>query len=384
MERIVFAQLSSIIEMNLLTRMMSMFASRGLKIGSITVTGGGQYSGTPAISFSGGGGTGGTATASVLLANVTGSVTSISGSQPSGWYSPTTSTPTVSFSGGGGSGATATANLSSGRVIWVTGNARTTLTSGVFTFSGGGGSGASATFIAYQPTVARMTYSAGYTITNGGSGYTSPPTVVYTDGFGQSITFPTASVTISGGQVTGITHLTNGEIVTDPNTDFGWYPSRPNITLSGGGGSGATAYISSMNLVSAIDYWCRHQNGSFSVNSNGDGYTSAPSVSVQGLVAGTSTLGSLIAKKVLSITLTNGGSGYSSSPSVTVSGGEVTPGYDTPSHAWTSSGSWYTYYYVNSISVTNSGSGYTSAPTVVISGGGVTSNATAIANMIPE
>ena len=71
---------------------------------SATVTSGGTgYTSAPTVSFSGGGGTGATATA--VLTGTT--VTSIVITNPGN--SNYTSTPTISFSGGGGSGAAATA-----------------------------------------------------------------------------------------------------------------------------------------------------------------------------------------------------------------------------------------------------------------------------------
>jgi FtsP/CotA-like multicopper oxidase with cupredoxin domain len=71
---------------------------------------------------------------------------------------------------------------------------------------------------------------ASITVTNGGSGYTTPPTVTISTPFTGFVT-AAATATISGGAVTGIT-------VTTPGSG---YLSLPAVTLSGGGGSGATA-----------------------------------------------------------------------------------------------------------------------------------------------
>jgi FtsP/CotA-like multicopper oxidase with cupredoxin domain len=65
------------------------------------------------------------------------------------------------------------------------------------------------------------------TVTNGGTGYTSVPTVTVT-GVG---TGAIAKATISGGVVTGITMVTVGS----------GYTSVPTVTISRGGGTGATA-----------------------------------------------------------------------------------------------------------------------------------------------
>lgn len=83
---------------------------------------------------------------------------------------------------------------------------------------------------------------AGITITNAGSGYTSAPTVTITGGGG---TGATAEATISGaGVVTAITVTSSGS----------GYTSTPTVTITGGGGSGATAtagpvVLQSVNLA---------------------------------------------------------------------------------------------------------------------------------------
>lgn len=69
------------------------------------------------------------------------------------------------------------------------------------------------------------------TIGNGGSGYTSAPTITLTGGGG---TGATAEATVSGGVVTKIT-------VTNPGSG---YTTAPTVALAGGGGTGATATAS--------------------------------------------------------------------------------------------------------------------------------------------
>lgn len=73
------------------------------------------------------------------------------------------------------------------------------------------------------------------TITNGGSGYTSEPTVTITGGGAGA----SASATVSNGVVTEITLDRDEAGVTF--YQHGNYTSAPTITISGGGGSGATA-----------------------------------------------------------------------------------------------------------------------------------------------
>ena len=65
-------------------------------------------------------------------------------------------------------------------------------------------------------------------VTNGGSGFTSPPTVTFTGGGG---TGATGTAIISHGKVIGVT-------ITDPGTG---YITAPTISFSGGGGKGAAA-----------------------------------------------------------------------------------------------------------------------------------------------
>ena len=66
------------------------------------------------------------------------------------------------------------------------------------------------------------------TITNGGSGYTSAPTVSFSGGGGSGAS---ATATVSGGKVTAIT-ITGGGL---------GFTSNPTVSISGGGGSNATA-----------------------------------------------------------------------------------------------------------------------------------------------
>jgi hypothetical protein len=79
---------------------------------------------------------------------------------------------------------------------------------------------------------------AGVTIANPGSGYSSPPTVVFTGGGSGA----TATATISGTQVTAIT-------ITNPG--FG-YTSAPTVTFTGGSGFGAAAIATVAGTLSVL------------------------------------------------------------------------------------------------------------------------------------
>ena len=99
--------------------------------------------------------------------------------------------PTVSFSGGGGSGVTATSGISGGVgsfTITAGGSGYTSYPTVALT--GGGGSGASATAV-----VTGAINSV--TLTSGGTGYTSPPTVSF--GGGGSGATATATLSFGGG-----------------------------------------------------------------------------------------------------------------------------------------------------------------------------------------
>jgi len=71
-------------------------------------------------------------------------------------------------------------------------------------------------------------------VTNGGSGYTSAPTVT----FGGGVTGATATAAVLGGKVVSIT-------VNNPGANF---KSGATVTLTGGGGSGATAAVNELGF----------------------------------------------------------------------------------------------------------------------------------------
>jgi hypothetical protein len=140
-------------------------------VSAVTVTSGGTgYTSAPTVSFTGGGGTGATATATIAGGVVTGvNITNIG----SGY----TSAPTVAFSGGGGTGAAATATVPSGPAGTVSTIAVTNGGAGYtnppnVSVSGGGGSGATA--IAQISPAGVVT---AITVNNGGTAFTTTPTI---------------------------------------------------------------------------------------------------------------------------------------------------------------------------------------------------------------
>jgi hypothetical protein len=93
-------------------------------------------------------------------------------------------------------------------------------------------------------------YVSSVTITNGGSGYTTAPTVSFSLNaspiYAGSISHASGTATISGGAVTGVTI-----------TDAGYYNSPPTISFSGGGGTGAaaTAVITQRPLPEGLEIY---------------------------------------------------------------------------------------------------------------------------------
>ena len=157
---------------------------------ALAVTNGGSgYTSAPSVNFSGGGGSGGAATAQIS------GVTAVNLAAPNFGGSGYTSAPVVSFTSATGTGATAVA----------------TVTGGVVT---------------------------GITVTNGGSGYATAPTVNITGG--SPTLAATATATRLLGSVTGLTLTNQGS----------GYSSAPTVSFSGGGGgSNAAATATAMTLA---------------------------------------------------------------------------------------------------------------------------------------
>ena len=213
---------------------------------SVTVNnqGGGYGKTNPTITFSAPeapGGVQATGTANMTGTSPNRKISSISvGQAGSGYLSP----PAITITGGTGSGAILTAVLGTpvNKVTSITVtdggsgySANPTVTLG----NTGGGSGA--TFTANRVATNWIT---GITLTNGGSGYTNIPTVTLGGtgtGSGAAFTVATANTNI----VTGIS-------ITDPGSG---YTSAPTVTLnSTGGGSGAAFTVSTgtTNVISGI------------------------------------------------------------------------------------------------------------------------------------
>ncbi|PYS42471.1 MAG: hypothetical protein DMG14_03850 [Acidobacteria bacterium] len=224
-----------------------------------------------------------------------------------------TSEPAVLFSGGGGSGTAATASLASGStsciVAWsVTGTCSAhkseTLTSVGLT--GGGGSGFSGT-LKFDSTGKLVT---GYpTVQTSGTGYASDPT-------GMSGFTGCGSLTLS---------VTRGRRIASPQTITPYlvgsgYTSAPTVSFATGSGDSLPAGTATLGTESVNARKVRQ----IIMDNGGSGYMSVPGVIISGGggtgAAAIATLASSV-YKVSSITIDNRGSGYTTDPNVMIGGG---------------------------------------------------------------
>jgi autotransporter-associated beta strand protein len=136
----------------------------------------------------------------------------------------------------------------------------------------------------------------GAVVTSPGAGYSSPPLVTVTGGGGIGAT---AIATIAGGQVTGIVFTSLGT----------GYTSAPTITLTGGGFTTPAVVNGAINGLANID-----------VTNGGSGYLVPPTVTISGGGGtGATAVATILNGVVTGITLTNAGSGFTSMPTVTLS-----------------------------------------------------------------
>jgi hypothetical protein len=242
-------------------------------------------------------------------------------------------------------------------------------------------------------------------LTNGGSNYTSAPTVTITGGSGYGATAtatigtpaviavnvisggsqygPAPTVVFAGGGGTGAAATANIDprgLTSFTITSAGQYftSTPPTISFSGGGGSGAAAVVSSFTEFSGGPQNTWSVTG-VSITNPGANYTSAPTVTFSGggfpspQATGTCTVGN---GRILSITVTNGGGGYTSAPTISFTGGGSGSGASAAAVVGGSG--------VTSLTLTNPGAGYLASDvlTVGFSGGGGT-GAAATAHVFP-
>ena len=304
------------------------------------------YATVPAVTISGG--TGGNATATATLGLTADSFSITPGTTS---YSVA---PTVTITGGGGTGATATAILTGGSVTGITitnsGSGYTTAPS--LGFTGGtttGGDvaptavgnasqftvstvvkGANGTYsvipstvvIDAPPAAVQATATAlianglvtGFTVNNGGTGYTSPPTVNLSGGAFVSPVTATFTATLSGDKVTSTPRSSAGAgYTTPPTVTFSAPPASVQAT--------ATASVSNNRVTG------------FTLVNAGSGYFSTPTATLAAPSLGAqpaSAVAQITNGSVTGFTITAGGSGYGLSPKVTIAAPPAQSGTDTP------------------------------------------------------
>lgn len=157
---------------------------------------------------------------------------------------------------------------------------------------------------------AALDFVAGVNIDSGGSGYTSAPTVTITGGGGSGAT---AVARIAGGRVVGVDITSVGK----------GYSSAPTITFAGGAGAGAraTAYLNAP-VFFANGRLLGGTVDEISVTAGGANYASAPTVRVTGGGgSGVNARAVINGGKVTAVQILNGGRGYTTPPVVTIAGG---------------------------------------------------------------
>jgi hypothetical protein len=207
--------------------------------------------------------------------------------------------------------------------------------------------------------------SPNITVTNGGSGYSSPPTVIISGGHGMGAT---AHSVIQSGVVIQV-------VLDNPGTGY-QVGDVLTVTFGTGVGSGATGHaimtgfpIASLSLVNNTA-WNPPNGpnfGNFSITfTGGGGVGAAGFVTVGNDGAGNRT--------VAAVTLTAPGSGYTSAPACTFGGGFSFPSPPTViANLGTEA--------VASLVKDTSGTGYIAPPNVSIQGGGASVAATAHATL---
>ena len=286
-----------------------------------------------------------------------------------------TDTADVAFTGGGGTGAAATATVENGAIteIAVTNSGSGYTSAPSVVLSGGHGAGAVAT-------ATILGVVASISVTNGGHGYLAAPVVTINgDGIGATATavvtgpitavartaggggYTTPAVAITGSGGTGASATAQGQVDAIVVAAGGTGYVAPTAVFSGGGGAGAAA-----NVVTDVSGVVT----GLTITNPGSGYTSAPSVAINDASGtGASAQATLT---ITGLTLSAGGSGYTSNPTLTITDSTGTGTGATGTATLTAD-------VVSSITVVNHGTSYGSA-TVSIGGPGTGATATATIN----
>lgn len=150
-------------------------------------------------------------------------------------------------------------------------------------------------------------------LNNDGSGYTSAPTVTFSDPpnvGGGDVVATAVAITTSRANVQSILRLeiTNGG---------SGYTSPPTITISGGGGAGAAATCS----IGGTNFTVT----GISVDERGRGYASAPVITLNAPLSGVGVTATAVStidneSRLNTINILNPGIGYTSAPTVSIAG----------------------------------------------------------------
>jgi hypothetical protein len=228
-------------------------------------------------------------------------------------------------------------------------------------------------------------------LVSGGSGYTTPPSVIIPDPGANG--YPARAIAnISGGAITSFTILdqgagysstpsvqitreVSGMVATDAGSGYtsvpeivfnggGAYTSPPTVTFRGGLGSGATATAtvtntSGSNRVTAIN-----------ITNGGSGYSSTtpPTIAFVSSVSGSGAAATATINangELTGITITNQGSNYNIANPPTVIIVSPSPTNVATGTVFEQDGR------VVGVEINNPGTGYTAAPKAIFSGGGV-------------
>lgn len=214
---------------------------------------------------------------------------------------------------------------------------------------------------------------SGAVVANGGSGYTSVPSVTVSGSGGAGAT-ATASLGVTKIAIAaGGTGYSNGDLVTVTGPHGGGFTGKAIVDGTGAiigvtitaGGTGYTGPITAVSVSSAAGSGASLSASlgvvGVTVVTAGDGYTGIPTFSFSG-GGGTGAVVTALAD-VTDIHIVGGGDGYVTAPTVTVSGGG---GSQTTVTASVSG------LVVSDLHVTG-GTGYSSLPTISFSGGGARS-----------
>ena len=188
----------------------------------------------------------------------------------------------------------------------------------------------------------------GFTITNRGSGYTSAPTVAITGGSGAVVTAVLGTGSSDADKVVSIT-VTNGGT---------GYTSASRVTITDSP-SGTTSTATATVGTESSDATTYRKVTAITVTNHGSGYISVPTVEFTGNGSGATVEVDLRVRRFMNLA---GGSGYTNAPAVTISAPPSGTDRATATATIDSNGE------VTALTVTNDGSAYTSVPTVTIEG----------------